>query len=363
MGGDLLSTGQSVVRRQIPHDDVEQKRLHLLARPVFDRFPWAWQLTVALLILIVTGEQFTEEILLNGRMTSERLMYRLLLGALAVYLLLAILFLKRQVLRGLFQLRRAIDLEAMELGGLLRSTVRPSRLIEFGLLAVSAIIVFALFVPVGSEFPLGGTLAMVPSWPFAGVMLITYILIGWLGLSLVHTAVQHALGLRRMASSPLIINVFDPDNLVPFGTMGMVHSMVLAGVIVLLMIPLGTPSGFSGLFVVGISSVGSLLALILPIWGVYVQTREAKERALNKIYDELGMIQEDLLGARQHSADELNARTNSLVNLRKIILEVPNWPFRSTTTVIRALTAATSPLIYFLLIEMVRAYLVPVLIR
>lgn len=363
MGDEALRLGQPAIRRATPHDHVEQERLRLLGRPVFDRFPWVWQVTVVALFVIVTAEQFVEEILLNGYIAPNRLMVRLLLGVLATYLLLAILFLKRQVLRGLLQLRRAIDLEAMELGGLLRRTVRPSRLIEFGLLAISTVIVLALFIGVKSEFPLGGTLAMAKSWPAAALMLSTYILIGWLGLSLIHTAVQHALGLRRMASSPLVINVFDPDNLVPFGTLGMLHSMVLAGVIVLLMIPLGTPSGFSGLFVVGVSSIGSVLALILPIWGVYVQTREAKEQALNKIYDELGVIQEDLLGARKHSADELNARTNSLVNLRKIILEVPNWPFRSTTTVIRAMTAATSPLIYFLLIEMVRAYLVPVLIR
>jgi len=52
---------------------------------------------------------------------------------------------------------------------------------------------------------------------------------------------------------------------------------------------------------------------------------------------------------------DLNARTNALVNLRKAIQDVPNWPFRSTATVVRAVTAAPSPLIYFLLIELMRA--------
>ncbi|MGA9532927.1 MAG: hypothetical protein WBR18_09445 [Anaerolineales bacterium] len=358
-----MSTAQTTTIQSERDRASDQLRWYRISRPIFDRFPWTWQVTTALLIVIVTGEQFAEELLLSGEMTPQRLLYRLLLTALAVYLLLAILFLKRQMLRGLFQLRRAVDLEEMELGGLLRRTVRPSRVIEFALLGISALIVIGLFVGAKSEFPLGGTLAMATSWPAAVLILFTYTLIGWLGLSLIHAAVQHALGLRRLASSPLIINVFDPDNLVPFGTLGMLHSMVLAGVIVLLMIPLGTPSGPAGLFVVGLSSVGSLLALILPIWGVYLQTREAKDRALNRIYDELAGIQDQLLDAHQQPADELNARTNALVNLRKIILEVPNWPFRSTTTIVRALTAATSPLIYFLLIEMVRAYLVPVLIR
>jgi hypothetical protein len=60
---------------------------------------------------------------------------------------------------------------------------------------------------------------------------------------------------------------------------------------------------------------------------------------------------------------ELNARTNALVNLRKTILESPNWPFRSNTAVARAVLAAMSPLIYFVLTELVRVYIVPVLVN
>jgi len=58
---------------------------------------------------------------------------------------------------------------------------------------------------------------------------------------------------------------------------------------------------------------------------------------------------------RSEPVADLNARTNALVNLRKAIQDVPNWPFRSTATVVRAVTAAPSPLIYFLLIELMRA--------
>jgi len=346
-----------------PPRETTSHRWRDLAKPVFDRFPWPARVSVLILIGLVTAEQVAEEILFSGNLTLERLFARLLLGALAVYLLLAILFLKRQVVLSLVRLRRAVDLDPASFANLTRRMIRPSRWVEYGLLLASLAVVAGLFLGLKSDFPFGGTVAMTPSPWVAAFFLATYVLIGWLGLSLVSTALQHALGLRRLAQAPLVINVFDPDNLVPFGTLSLLHSLTLVGVMVLLIIPLGMPSGLSGLMVVGLSSLGSLLALILPIWGVYLQTRDAKEKALSRIYDELEILQEDLLGKQTESPTDLNARTNALVNLRKTILEVPNWPFRSTMTIVRATTAATSPLIYFVLIELVRAYFVPVLVR
>jgi len=346
-----------------PPDKATGKRWRQLAKPIFDRFPWPARVTVFLLIALVTGEQIVEEQLFSGDLTINRFFLRLLLATLAVYLLLAILFLKRQVILSLSRLRRAVDLDIDTFGELVRRMVRPSRLVEVGLLFASAAIVMGLFLGLESDFPFGGTIAMTPSPAVAGLVLLTYVLIGWLGLSLIQTALQHAIGLRRLAQAPLVINVFDPDNLVPFGTLSLMHSLALVGVMVLLIIPLGTPSGISGLMVVGLSSSGSLMALILPIWGVFLQTRQAKDYALSRIYDELEHLQDELLDGGHQSPADLNARTNALVNLRKTILEVPNWPFRSTTTIVRAITAATSPLIYFVLIELVRVYFVPVLIR
>jgi hypothetical protein len=107
------------------------------------------------------------------------------------------------------------------------------------------------------------------------------------------------------------------------------------------------------------------MALILPLVGVYRQMRSAKIQTLGLISTQLMAAQDALMQVfdpRSESVADLSARTTALVTLRKTVLESPNWPFRSTTAVVRAVVAAMSPLIYFVLIEITRAYLVPLLI-
>jgi hypothetical protein len=339
-----------------------------MARTFLERLPLPFSTSVLLVTLLVIGEQILEESLVGPLSEYEawqRLTVRIALPALSLYLLVANRALKLKVIECLTLLQPSVQIEAEQYERLTLKMLRPQRGIEFALLVFSSSVVLSLYGFMRNPLPIYTSLTL-PSQPLsAGFIILVYILIGWLGLSLVYTGIQHAIYLSQLARQPLSINVFDPENLLPFGSISLIHSLVLAGVVVILRGLLGRPTSLASYLVITLASLGSLLALVLPLLGVYNQMRQAKIRALNSISGQLLQAQNMLLGLNNpldEGVTEINARTNALVNLRKTILESPNWPFRSNTALVRAVVAAMSPLIYFVLIELVRVYIVPILI-
>ncbi|MGD8865613.1 MAG: hypothetical protein PVI81_08470 [Anaerolineales bacterium] len=339
-----------------------------IARTVPERIPLPFTLTAILFAAAVIGEQVLEEILVgpvSGYQLWQRIGIRIALPLLSIYLLLANRFLKRQVVGCLERLKPAMDITPEHYDKLARRMLKPRRWIEFLLLIASAAVVIGFFLLMKNPLPIYTALT-IPDQPLAaGFIISVYIVIGWLGLSLVHTGIQHALALGRLSSQPLKINVFDPENVVPFGSISMLHSFVLAGIIVILFLLLGRPTSVISYLVISLASLGSFLALVLPLLGVYQQMRRAKIQALNNIAEQLLQAQQALMQLKDpfgEGLDEVNSRTSALVSLRKTILESPNWPFRSNTAIARAVIAALSPLIYFILTELVREYIVPLLI-
>jgi hypothetical protein len=336
-----------------------------LSRTLWERLPLPFVGVVVTVALLVVFEQLLEESLIGPRDFLEvwqRLAGRIALPLLSVYLLLTHRLLKREVIECLTQLQPSVKVPKADYDLLARKMVRPHPAIQVTLLLVSALIVLGLFTFMHNPLPIGVSLTLPPQPLSSGFILITYILIGWLGLSLVYAGTQHAYYLSQIARRPLQINVFDPENLLPFGSISLLHSLVLAGVIVILTVLLGRPTSPASYLVIILTSFGSLMALLLPLLGVFLQMRKAKILALNKISAQLMQVQNRLMqrdNHRRETISDLNAHTNALVNLRKTLLESPNWPFRSSTAVFRALVAALSPLIYFLLIELVRVYIVP----
>lgn len=339
-----------------------------IARTVPERIPLPFTLTAILFGAIVIGEQVFEELLVgpvSGYQLWQRVGIRVALPLLSIYMLLANRFLKRQVVACLERLAPAMDIPAQQYDELARKMLKPRRWIEVLLLVASATVVIGFFILMRNPLPIYTSLVVPDTTLAAGFIVIVYIMIGWLGLSLVHTGIQHALALSRLSHQPLKINVFDPENVVPFGSISMLHSLVLAGIIVILFLLLGRPTSFISYLVIILASLGSFLALVLPLLGVYQQMRRAKIQALNNIAEQLLQTQQALMQLKDpfgDGLDEVNSRTSALVNLRKTILESPNWPFRSNTAVARAVVAALSPLIYFILTELVREYIVPLLI-
>lgn len=354
----------------IPSDaDREQKpSWERVARTFPERFPLPFRWTALLLALVVIGEQILEEHLIGpvgDYAFWQRLGVRFALPLLTIYLLLSNRFLKREVVNCLQQLKPSMRIPFEAYDRLARKMLKPRRLVEVVLLLISSSVVIGLFVMMENPLPIYTSLTL-PDEPIAaGYIIAVYILIGWLGLSLVYTGVQHAVSLSRLSRQPLSINVFDPENVVPFGIISMQHSLVLAGIVVILFLLLGRPTSLISYLVIFLASLGSLLALVLPLLGVYQQMRRAKIHALSNIAHQLLQAQEALMDIKDpfdDGLDEVNARTSALVNLRKTILESPNWPFRSNTAIARAVIAALSPLIYFVLTELVREYIVPLLI-
>ncbi len=340
----------------------------VIARTFPERLPLSFFMTVMLIAALVIGEQFLEEAIVGPISNYEpwqRLGIRIALPVLSVYLLLTSRILKREVIECLARLKPSVKIDPEAFEALAHRMIRPRPVIESILLLISTAVVVVLFVVMKNPLPIYTTLTIPEDFLSAAYIVFVYTMIGWLGLSLVYTGTQHAIYLSHLARQPLSINVFDPENLLPFGSISLLHSLVLAGVVVILRVLLGQPTSPASYLVITLASLGSLLALILPLLGVYQQMRRAKITALNNISDQLLAAQDVLLHMTDPMDDgvtELNARTNALVNLRKTILESPNWPFRSNTAVVRAVVAAMSPLIYFVLIELVRVYVVPILI-
>lgn len=339
-----------------------------IARTLPERIPLPFTLTAFLFAMVVIGEQVFEEVLVGrvgGYESWQRIGIRVALPLLSIYMLLANRYLKRQVVECLERLNPAMDIAPEHYDELARRMLKPRRWIEFLLLITAAVVVIGFFVLMKNPLPIYTSLT-IPNQPLpAGFILLVYTIVGWLGLSLVHTGIQHALALSRLSHQPLKINVFDPENVVPFGSISMQHSLVLAGIVVILFLLLGRPTSLISYLVIILASLGSFLALVLPLLGVYRQMRQAKISALNNIAEQLQQTQQALMQLKDpfgDGLDDVNSRTSALVNLRKTILESPNWPFRSNTAVVRAVLAALSPLIYFILTELVREYIVPLLI-
>lgn len=335
------------------------------SKTIFDRLPLPFNLTVLLLTLLMIGEQLLEISILYPSITNVELSelgFRLTLPSLTVYILLSMRVLKRRAVDALVKLRPSVQIGDKDYEEHVHRMIRPSRRVEALTLIISILIVVGLFMLLGMPVPTLGPLPSSP--PVAVFILVAYVLFGWLGLLFVYTGIKHGLGLGELARQPLTVNIFDPDNLLPFGNLSFIHSLSLVGLVLILIILMGRPTTLTSLVPLGLATTASVLALIVPIWGVHRQIDYARERAHVCICDELNEIHTTLYavkGTTQEDIGVLSDRTSTLVNLRKMIQEAPNWPFRDTTAIARAITAAMSPLIYFILIETLRIYIIPML--
>jgi hypothetical protein len=332
---------------------------------IFDRLPLPFNLTVLLLTLLMIAEQLLEISILYPSITDvelSELSLRFALPSLTVYMLLIMRVLKRRAVSAVVKLRPYVQISDEDYEEHVRRMVRPSRRGEAVTLIISILIVVGLFVLLGMPVPTLGPLPSSP--PVAIFIMVAYILFGWLGLLFVYTGIKHSLGLGELARQPLTVNIFDPDNLLPFGNLSFVHSLALVGLVLILIILMGRPTTLTSLVPLGLATPASVLALIVPIWGVHRQIDYARERAHVRICNELNDVHTALYAEKGTAQEDIGAmadRTSALVNLRKMIQEAPNWPFRDTTAIARAITAAMSPLIYFILIETIRIYIVPML--
>ncbi len=344
-------------------------RWHRLTDLTLDRAPAPYGFMVFLLGAVVLVEQIMEQSLLGPIerfFALNNLRLGLALPALTVYMLLALKTLKRSALPQLAQLRLAVLIDDTDYDRAVQRIVQTSPRAEAALLLAALAITTGWFVVLRLPYPM---MAAIPvhlpaNLAQALLTLAAYTIFSWAGLALVWSTWQFGRGLGQLARQPLAINALDPDNVLPFGRLSLRHSLTVAVTVLLFIIPLGAPGDLLEYSVLALATLASLSALIFPLLGVHGQMQRARDRITARISQELAGCQSRLINGAEVSNEllgELSERTEKLIGLRSTVYRSPTWPFRNASSVVRVLLAALSPLLYFVLNEILRTYVLPML--
>lgn len=369
-GGQLEAspeqTEDSTPTPPAPSADNLERRWLAWPATALERLPWPYLVTVVLLGLAALGEQLLEYSSEQASLGAPPSMspFRLVVfPALVFYILACFFILKRVAVRALDELRPSVKVNDQEYEEHVRHMVVADPRLEFILFLVSVSIVLVFFVVLKLDL-LNTNRSLPPNLPAAIYIVCMYILLGWLLLTVVYTSLRQTRALNALAHCPLVINGFDVFNLLPLGRMGLIQSLPTVGIVLVPLILLGTPTQ-GGYLVIFLSAI-SILALFVPLWGVHMQIVHNHRRSILAIDEHLQAIQDVLLQGSVSKPQDLvmlSNHTSALIGLRKTILEAPSWPFRDTATVVRAAFAVTSPLMYFILNELIRTYILPILTR
>ena len=327
--------------------------------------PYVW--VVAAWALAAAVAQVLEYLLRDPafRQPGADLRGGLLFVALNVYILTYLRILKRQAVRELVALRPAVQVDEAIYDRQVHRTLGANRLVEALILVVSAALWSAIILGLSSNELLSPARARPGGILILAYVLLSYVLLSWLALTLIYTTIRYARGLGAVARFPLSVNVFDPMNLLPFGRLSLLYSVAPVGLVLIPLIGLGRPTQMAGFLIIGFAVI-SLLLLFVPLWGVHHQMVQARGDVLQNIHERLMEVQSALL--KQPDIDAagiklLTDRTTIMVNLRKLIVDAPSWPFKSEAAVVRAIIATTSPLIYFALNQFLLTLISPLLRR
>ncbi len=314
------------------------------------RFHIPYAVVVLLLAALVAAEQLLELKLSAGLARPNAVRQAVTFVIMLVYLLLSLHLLRTKALQTLLNLRPIvlIDDEAYDRYARLMLRARPA--ISLALLVIAAALGVALVL---LDAELVAAVSPRPAaWAILLVLTLTWTAMAWLLLALLYVSIRQAQALGGLARCPLAINIYDPSRLLPFGRLSLWHGLVITGLAFIPLILLGMPTQ-AGYLVVGFS-VLSLLSVFIPLWGVHEQMSNAKTEVLQVINRQLLDDQTrwlDAAGTGQH--EPLAARIDMLLKLRKMATDAPSWPFRSEAAVARAALAAASPLIYFILNQLI----------
>jgi hypothetical protein len=343
------------------------ERWRPLADLALDRVPLPYWTMALLLGLVVLAEQAMEQAMLSDisrLFTPTNLALRLALPALTVYMLLALRALKRSALPQLAQLRPAVLIDDAAYDTAVQRIVHTSRRAEGVILLLALAIFLGWFVLLRLPYPMMAGLRL-PANPLQALLsIVAYTIFAWAGLALVWSTLRFGWGLGRLAGQPLTINTLDPDNVLPFGRLSLRHSLTVAVTVLLFVIPLGAPGDLLEYTVLAAATLASLSALIFPLWGVHRQMGQARGHVTARISQELAGCQSRLMECADVSnavLSELSERTEKLIGLRSMVYRSPTWPFRNASSAVRVVLAAMSPLLYFVLNEIVRTYVLPIL--
>lgn len=272
-------------------------------------------------------------------------------------------FAKLATARGLAALRPAVAVSDADYEAHVHRALYGRGRVEATLLGVSVLITLALFLSPPRDL-LAAAAGRPASALLIAYLIATYVVQGWLLLTLIYTAIRSVIGLGALARCPLGVNVFDTANLAPFSRLSLFFSLSLIGPVLIPLVLLGPPRQ-AGFLIAGLALL-SLLLLFIPLWGVHRQIVAAKATTLGHLGAQLMAIQKELQGTSAapggtEALRGLAERTELLMELRKHVLGSPNWPFQNLGAALRAVIAAMSPLVYFILNELIQTYFFPVI--
>jgi hypothetical protein len=273
--------------------------------------------------------------------------------AVAIYAIAVVGFLRKEALESLDELRPVIGCDNVRFASYRRRMAGLSLRVELALVAFSAASVVLLFVVLGQPLPIADSPrneGLMPAAPAAALLtLLAWTAFGWAELRLVLNTVVVARTLSQLSREQVSVHVFDTSDLLPFGNIALVAAFAPAGLFAIMLLGLGAPQNTLGWATLVLATGTSLLALILPLRGIHGQMRRAKDEALaglNSQLTEVHAVVEPATPVPAAITAELNDRTNLLVSLRRVVAEMPTWPFRDTVAFGRALLLASAPVIY-----------------
>ena len=332
-----------------------------------DRFRFPSEYVVIIAFAIVVLGQFAEDLMDSApvqMLSSEFSSRRWTFVAVVLYELLMLRLVDRTVRRSLPAFERVLRLEPAAFRSYVHRLRPPDPTTSLVLLAVSAIIVTVLFAGLGLELPLTddpvtNAPLFLPSDALASLTILAgYIVAGWAGLSLIYLVVSLGRALGELCKEPLEIDVFDTTNLLPFGNIALASALAPVGIIGILLIGLGQPTSWLSWAVLLLAACASVVALLYPLRGIHRQMSDAKEAVLANLNARIATVYRDVndKDGDPTAIAAMNARTNTLVPLRKTVHEMTTWPFADTVAFGRAVLIASAPLIYTVLNELIKVF-------
>jgi hypothetical protein len=327
---------------------------------------WIPLVAVAAGVLIVFLGQLVEDLDDSGpvQMLSPSDAVRRWTIVLAVlYMVLIGRWVDRLVDRSLASLQRTLHFDPEKFRSFTEPMRRLSITVEVSLLALSAAIVTLLFVGLGTSLPIDDPVTNAPTFlPASGlnalVVVLAYEVLGWALMSVVVVTIRRGRALARLSKEPLAVDVYDTTDLLPLGNIALATSLAPAGIIVILLIGFGRPSGaLLSWSILLLATSASLVALIGPLLGIHSQMLKTKRLVLRQVNGRIREIHEQVTGGQQldgPDTNRLNGELALLATLRKTVMEMTSWPFRDSLTFGRAVLIAGAPLIYAVMTELIK---------
>jgi hypothetical protein len=332
-----------------------------------DRLRFPTEYPVILAFAIVVAGQVAEDFSDSGPIqmfSPEASSPRWTWIAVVLYELLIIRLVDRTVRRSLPSFERVLRLEPGAFRAYVHRLRPPDPTTSLVILAASALIVTVLFAGLSLELPLindpvTARPIFLPQDPLAALVILAgYSVAGWAGLSLIYLTISLGRALGQLCREPIEVDVFDTTNLLPFGNIALASALAPVGIIGILLVGLGPPNNPLSWSVLVIAACASIVALLYPLRGIHGQMSDAKEAVLANLNARIASVYDEVNRGVEEPAKiaALNARTNTLVPLRKTVAEMTTWPFADTVAFGRAVLIASAPLIYTILNELIKVF-------